>query len=152
MIETTINAILQSNNPAKARAIRAGHSAFATSYGNVPASLQVNATRRVICEVDGDLGPESRAGDVWWYVPAVVVAGTTISGWMAERHKNEPLLSVTITSPVEDEPEEVDTVPMISFAFDPEGKVLDLRSTALVDLMLYEIRVDGKPFGEISNG
>lgn len=150
MKDETINAIIQSNNPAKARAIRQSYSAFASSLGNVPASLPVNATRRVVGEVDGELGPDSRAGDVWWYVPAVVLAGMTTAGWMAERHKGETLMSAQITSPVpEPEPE---VVPMISFAFDPEERVIDLRSTAIVDLAQYEIRVDGKPFGEVSDG
>lgn len=150
MKDETINAIIQSNNPVKARSIRTNHSAYAASLGNVPASLPVNATRRVICQVDGDLGPESKAGDVWWFVPSIVLAGATVSGWMAERHKGEQLMSAQITSPVpEPEPE---VVPMISFAFDPEERVIDLRSTAIVDLAQYEIRVDGRPFGEVSDG
>lgn len=101
MIEEIVSAKLQSNDPLKTRAVRADALISSSNIGDVDPSVIVTADKKRVATVNGEFGIGSLAGDIWWHVPAAKVKqdNTPRDGWMAQRHKGEELLIVTLTEP-----------------------------------------------------
>lgn len=101
MLEIISNAKVQSNNPNKTRAVRLRADIASTNIGDVAPTTIVTVDKKVVAERDGEFGLGSLAGDIWWHAPAARVKqdNTPRDGWMAQRHKGEELLIVTLTEP-----------------------------------------------------
>ncbi len=154
MIEQFVKATLQSNNPNKTRAVRLRADITSTNIGDIAPTTIVEAGKKFVAERDGEFGLGSLAGDIWWHVPAAKVKqdNTPRNGHIAQRHKGEELLIVTLLEPeVPEEPEEPTT---------PEGKYdvsvftssKKIVVTSDQDLSQYVVIVNDKMFGDVAEG
>lgn len=93
-----VSAKIKTNNQTKPRAIRAGLGAGFSNIGSLPADREAQAIKKHVAEVDGEFGIGSLAGDVWWEVVDAPIIGSnqTKDGFMAEKHKGETLMLVTL--------------------------------------------------------
>jgi hypothetical protein len=105
MIEIFEKATVKSNNPNKTRAVRLRADITSTNIGDIAPTTVVEADKKFVAERDGEFGLGSLAGDIWWHVPEAKVKqdNTPRDGWMAQRHKGEELLIVTLSEPEDPE-------------------------------------------------
>lgn len=147
MITTQISAKVKTNDPAKPRAIRAGLGAAFSNIGSLPSTKSAQAVAKHVAETNGEFGVGSLAGDVWWEVKDAPIVGSdeTRNGFMAEKHKGETLMLVTLDeeSPVKPPlPDDLSVRVVVDIY--PESKTIEVNSTH--DLTGFTVVVNGTPF------
>lgn len=142
-----LGATLRTNNQTKPRAIRAGHGVAFSNIGSLPADKSAQADTKYVAEVDGEFGVGSLAGDIWWRVKDAPVIGSnqTKDGFMAEKHKGETLMLVTLDEePPVKPPLPGDLSVRVVVDIYPESKIIEINSTH--DLGEFTVVVNTIPF------
>lgn len=151
MLEISLNATVKSNSPTKTRAVRLRADITSTNIGDVAPTTIVAVDKKVVAERDGEFGLGSLAGDIWWHAPAARVKqdNTPRNGWMAQRHKGEELLIVTLLEP--ENPEE--PIPSAgTFDISVFTSTKKVMITSDTDLSGYVVIVNGEMFVKAAQG
>lgn len=141
------SATLRTNDQAKPRSIRSGHGAGFSNIGSLPVDKSAQAVRKFVADANGEFGIGSLAGDIWWEVKNVPTIGSnqTKDGFMAEKHKGETLMLVTLDEePPVKPPLPSDLSVRVVVDIYPESKIIEINSTH--DLGEFTVVVNTLPF------
>lgn len=152
MITTQISAKVKTNDPAKPRAIRAGLGAAFSNIGSLPSTKSAQAVAKHVAETNGEFGVGSLAGDVWWEVKDAPIVGSdeTRNGFMAEKHKGETLMIVTLDDSSSKPPMPTELSVSVVVDIDPENKTVMVTSTH--DMSEFTVLVNTDRFVKVVNG
>lgn len=103
----SITAVIKSNSTTKTRAVRSGAGIGYDNIGSLEPGVTATMTIRKTATANGEFGFGSLAGDIWWYGEGIKVKedNTPRKGWIAEIHKGEVLLDVTLSQTPDPEPQ-----------------------------------------------
>lgn len=142
-----VSARIKTNNHTKPRAIRAGLGAGFSNIGSLPADKEAQAVKKYVAEADGEFGIGSVVGDIWWEVVDAPIIGSnqTKNGFMAEKHKGETLMLVTLD-------EKPPSLPVVAVLVDmyPEGKRVVITSD--FDMGDWIVVANGRTFVPPADG